>query len=344
MNRCKQLLLSVLLVLVGPAIARGQCPPQPANCNDMGNMSVPTIECTGATQSSIDLRVCAGGTGAPAGVTIQWAVFDGTHYCHQDYSNLLCSLSLSGQCPISKWTLGPGECSSVTIHATTVEEQNAGACGASEEGSGCGDLQCDTQYIFFVFAHNKGQTGRSCFSTGVVCRTAPCNQGGGCTLTWGYWKTHGPAGCNPSGGDNKWNVTSLTIGCQTLTDAQLCAILQQAPSACAKGGGPNAGANATLILEHQLIAALLNKANGAIDCAFADAAITAANGLLCGNEFACTGASSALGQQEIAVAGTLAAYNSDLCSCPNSVTPVTDPEGVTPVRASSWGKLKLIYR
>src|SRR5262245_38493268 len=65
--------------------------------------------------------------------------------------------------------------------------------------------------------------------------------GGGCTLTQGYWKNHPDA----------WPVNSLVIGGETYTEDELIAILQT----------PVQG-DASLILGHQLIAALLNTDNG----------------------------------------------------------------------------------
>jgi hypothetical protein len=226
-----------------------------------------------------------------------------------------------------------------------VTDENASNCGASS--SCAADLACDTDYIFRAFAHNDpgpGGLNQSGFTGDLICRTAPCTGGGDCTFTWGYWKTHGPAGCNPSGGTNVWAAGNQTVGCLSLDHAALCAILQDNPKACGKGGG----ANAVLILEHQLIAAELNLANGAIDCGFVHTAISNANALLCGNEYACVGAPSALGQQMLAVKDVLAAYNDDQCSCPVELSKggaiMVNPATPAGTRKSSWGTLKILYR
>ena len=63
-----------------------------------------------------------------------------------------------------------------------------------------------------------------------------------CTLTQGYWKNH----------EENWPVTSLTIGGQVYTDVELLTILWTPPQG-----------DTSLILAHQLIAALLNVALGA---------------------------------------------------------------------------------
>jgi len=60
-------------------------------------------------------------------------------------------------------------------------------------------------------------------------------------LTQGYWKNHPSA----------WKVSSLTLGTKTYTKTQLLSIL-----------GMSSKSDASLILADQLIAALLNIANG----------------------------------------------------------------------------------
>jgi hypothetical protein len=66
--------------------------------------------------------------------------------------------------------------------------------------------------------------------------------GGDCTLTQGFWKTH----------EASWPVDSLVIGGQTYSQAELLDLLWTSVN----GDG-------SLILGHQLIAAMLNVANGA---------------------------------------------------------------------------------
>ncbi len=332
--RCRILLASLLLVVGALAAVNA-----PVSAGGPSKLDPPVLSCLSATPSSITLHVCAGATGAPGGVSIQWKKYSEWLVDGWDPTGSYCGLSLSGTCPTSNWDLGPSGCRDLTIHGTTVIDENAGACGASSD---CiSDLECDTDYIFRAFAHNvPGGLNKSDFSTDVICRTAPCTPPGECTFTWGYWKTHGPAGCNPSGGTNVWPAGNQTVGCLSLTQDELCAILQDNPRACGKGGG----ANAVLILEHQLIAAELNRANGAVVCAFADNAIVAANALLCGNEYACVGAPSALGQQMLAVKDVLAAYNDDQCTCPVDLRPQALPGRVAGEKLSSWGELKVIYR
>ncbi|WP_148314448.1 hypothetical protein [Sorangium cellulosum] len=81
---------------------------------------------------------------------------------------------------------------------------------------------------------------------GNVVVSPPTSEGDGCTLTQGYWKNH----------EESWPVSSLTIGGETYSQAELLEIFRTPP----KG-------DASLILGHQLIAALLNTASGASDAA-----------------------------------------------------------------------------
>jgi hypothetical protein len=87
----------------------------------------------------------------------------------------------------------------------------------------------------------------------VTCDPPP--EGGGCTLTQGYWKTHSGA----------WPVSSLAIGGVTYSKSQLIGLLKTPPRG-----------DASIILAHQLIAALLNVANGAVADPETDAALLGA--------------------------------------------------------------------
>jgi hypothetical protein len=258
-------------------------------------------------------------------------------------------LSLGGNCNQGNnpWNLSSGECVSVVISASTVADYlGQNICGVSSD-CGIDPLLCGTEYVFRVFAHGNSDNGASPKGPEppLSCFTADCNNGGGCTYTWGYWKTHGPEGCSPGNQEDDWDLNSIPVGNLNLTQAQACAIFQDNPNACGKGGGANSGANAVLILEHQLIAAELNVANGAISCAIATQAIADANAILAGKEYDCVGASTVLGQQMIAIKDLLAAYNSDICVCPSEArAPETSANAPTNTRKASWGGLKSIYR
>jgi hypothetical protein len=201
--------------------------------------------------------------------------------------------------------------------------------------------------VFEIFAHNEpgpGGCNQSGKSDPVFCSTAPCPGGGDCTLSWGYWKTHGPEGCNPPGKENMWPVSSLNVGGVVLNEGQICDILQTNPGACNKQGLSNGGSNAVIILEHQLIGAMFNLANGAIPCPFVATAIQQANAALAGHVNDCVGSSTPDGQAMVELAGLLAAYNSDICECPTGQPAQSSATVPSTTTKASWGKVKSIYR
>ncbi len=119
----------------------------------------------------------------------------------------------------------------------------------------------------------------------VVC----CEEDGqeGCTLTQGFWKNHPEA----------WPVAALTLGATSYTQEELIAILMTPP-----------GGDASLILAHQLIAAMLNVENGATTSdAIADAQawMSAHAAALPAGVHASTDA----GADAVAIADRLAAFN-----------------------------------
>jgi hypothetical protein len=128
---------------------------------------------------------------------------------------------------------------------------------------------------------------------------------GDCTYTQGYWKNHASA----------WPVTSLSIGGVTYSEQQLLALFNTAP----KG-------DASLILGHQLIAAILNMDNGAVPSATVQQAINNAQAWMTANLGSNTGlpygvsAGSAAGQQATALTQSLDDFNSGLAGTPHCGT------------------------
>lgn len=226
----------------------------------VGALPAPTITCAGSTEAGITVTVTAGSEGAAAGFSLQWMTkedFDlngGMWYASDDPR--LCKSSYSGNAGGAKnpdtnpWSLGAGDSVDVLLGDNFDEIGYSTTCP--------GDLLCDTTYVIRAFAHATGSFQRSDFTGNLECSTLDCE---GCTFTQGYWKTHGPEGCNPAGHANLWPVTELTLGNVPYTDLELCAIFQK----------PAAG-NGMITLAHQLIAAKLNVANGApLPQAIADA-------------------------------------------------------------------------
>ncbi len=269
-----------------PAVA---APPGPKPDYD-----VPSLSCAGSTQTSIDLMVCAGATGAPAGFSLHWltaAAFaaNGNVWPPSD-SPGFCHASFAGNANNSRYNLAPNACITVNVGDFLFDEGTSTNC--------LEPLVCGTDYVFRTFAHANSARNRSAFSGAHTCSTLACGDDGTCTFTQGYWKTHGPI---PTGNNsNEWPVTSLTLGTVSYTDLELLAIFNK----------PGAG-NGLIILAHQLIAAKLNVAAGA-DATDATSAIAAADALIGGLVVPPVGAGSLAPAATSALVTTLSAYNEGL--------------------------------
>jgi hypothetical protein len=254
-------------------------------------MSTPTITCGASTQASIEITFTAGATGAPAGFSIQWMsaaayAANGNQWLASD-NPALCKASFSGNASLSRYILAAGESVVVSVGEFLFDN------GAS---TNCGDaLTCGTDYVFRAFAHASSTLQRSEFCANLTCSTLSCTNSEGCTLTQGYWKTHGPI---PTGLNvNEWPVTELTLGTVLYTDLQLQSIFD-AP----------ASGNGLIALAHQLMAAKLNIANGSDATAIA-ASIAAADALIGGLVVPPVGAGSLPNSATSALIAALASYN-----------------------------------
>jgi hypothetical protein len=162
-------------------------------------------------------------------------------------------------------------------------------CQNDGDSTTCVSTECEAGY-------KKSDCGT------CVPNSAPsqCDSGGGCTLTQGYWKNH----------EEAWPVSSLTLGATTYSKADLLKILRTSPRG-----------DASLILAHQLIAALLNGASGAGQTSIA-ASINAAQAWLTANSGGKTlpygiKTDSAAGAQAVSIAAQLDAYNNGKSGVPH---------------------------
>jgi hypothetical protein len=240
---------STLIVQI-PATA---APPKPP-------LDTPTLTFVSATQTSITIQVTAGPTGAPYGFTIQWMT-QADYLANGFFSEppLGCAASFAGEAAGSRYLLPPNGSVTVTVGNFVQDNGFSTSCNVP--------LVCGTAYVFRVFAHG-GRLWADSPKTmpPYVFSTAPCSTG--CTLTQGYWKTHGPI---PVGNNlDTWPVSSLTLGTVFYVDTDLLKILNQQPQG-----------NGLISLAHQLIAAKLSIANGADPTPVA-ATIAAADALIGG--------------------------------------------------------------
>src|SRR5215204_6256112 len=275
-------------------------------------MSTPTIVAGDVTPASIDIVFTAGATGAPAGFSLQWITAealaagpDGILGTADDNtwpasdSLSLCKASFSGNANGSSYNLLPYQSVTVTIGDVLFDDPGASSNCASIP------LDCDTLYAFRAFAHANSTLNRSDFTANLLVLTDPCDDDDtdGCTLTQGYWKTHGPT---PSGNNvNVWPVDSLFLGSVSYSEGGVDGYpilgLQDILDKPAQGNG-------LVSLAHQLIAAKLNVANGADPTAAADA-IAAADALIGGLIVPPVGDGSLPNNETSEWIGILASYN-----------------------------------
>jgi hypothetical protein len=163
---------------------------------------------------------------------------------------------------------------------------------------GCSSGQTDSTSSPLSAESNSENGGQGGSKSGGSSDTSP----GGCTYTQGYWKNHASA----------WPVTSLTIGGVVYSQQQLLALFDTSP-----------GGDASLILAHQLIAALLNVANGAVPSATVQQAINDAQAWMTANKGSNAAlpygvpAGSAAGNQATALTDTLDSFNSGTAGTPH---------------------------
>jgi len=229
-------------------------------------LSTPAISCAGATQTSINIQVCAGASGLPNGFSLDWLkasdyAANANHWFSSD-SPLACTAGFSGSANLSRYNLGPYECVTVNVGDFLFDNGASTNCAIG--------LDCGTQYMFRAFGHGNSTYNRSDDTAVLGCATLDCGHSTSCTFTQGYWKTHGiaPKGNNTYAWPDAAKASGLQLGSVSYTAADLLSILNK----------PAAG-NGLVALAHQLIAAKLNVAAGgdptavAADIATSDALI-----------------------------------------------------------------------
>lgn len=216
--------------------------------------STPTIACASATGNTIELQVCAGLTGAPAGFSVQWMTCDeyaanGNAWYLSDDPRL-CKASFSGKANNTNWNLGAGACVDVVI----------GGLNDSDPGVSftCNDpLKCETCYVFRAFVHADSNKTRSDFTPNLQCTTGNCpvtslKDGDFCTKSQGYFGTPGTGQGGvtpPSNGSWQADADALAVlggialiggGTYSASWSTVAAIVAYLP-----GGGPSSALSGT---------------------------------------------------------------------------------------------------
>jgi hypothetical protein len=163
-------------------------------------ITTPTISCSANNDGTITVTVCApsGGTGLPAGFSVQWMTCDQFTACGwpPDSGNpsgdgcnrsSFCKASFSGNANGTQWNLQPGQCIGVNI----------GGLNDADPGVSftCATLDCNQCYVFRAFGHATRDNQRSDFvgnDGSIRCTTSSCGWAPNfCTKSQGYLGNEG---------------------------------------------------------------------------------------------------------------------------------------------------------
>ena len=130
-------------------------------------VDAPSLSCAGSTAASINVQVCAGPGGAPAGFSLQWetaadyAANGNVWFASEDLR--LCKASFSGNANLSRYNLGANQCVTVDVGEFFFDNGASTSCP--------GALLCGTAYVFQAFAHATSSANRSDFTSTLQCST-----------------------------------------------------------------------------------------------------------------------------------------------------------------------------
>lgn len=279
-------------------------------------LDTPTVSINRVSRTSIIFDVAAGASGAPSGFAIEWMrVEDFDAYggwpAPEDYVPELYACDFTGTPTLNlvgdgTYALGSGE--QLTVEMGDIFDETGLTANYWNE------LEPGHTYVFRARALASGAFDESAWSATLYGTTLSLSETN-CTWTQGYWKTH----------PGEWPVASLTLGTVNYTAAQLMQIFNT----------PAAG-NGLISLAHQLIAAKLNVAFGAVPTPATQQDINDADALIgglvvppIGGDYLAPAVTSALTQ-------ALDEFNNGLAGPSHC--------GGTPTTPSTWGRLKTLYR
>lgn len=279
-------------------------------------LDTPTVAVTSASRASIHLDVQAGASGAPGGFSVEWMTqadyvrLGGWPADPYDPSLYVCDFdgvpTINVTPGLTSFQLTPGQTANVEM-GDIFDETGLYA-------NYYDDLPPGTTYVFRAFAiAAPGYTESP--RSGTLSGSTDPEHGDECTFTQGFWKNH----------PGSWPVASLTLGTVSYTKTQLLSIL-----------GTPAQGNGLVSLAHQLIAARLNIAAGALAPSSITTAIGQADALIGSLVVPPVGGGSLAPSQTSALNHTLDEFN-------EGEIPGTQCAS-TPARGTSWGRLKQLYR
>jgi hypothetical protein len=276
-------------------------------------LDTPSISTGSSGHAKQTLFITAGPSGAPNGFTIRW-MDQSTFYSNGGQFAAEPTVDESKASFTGEPTLNTfgGQYTTFKIEPNQTIRVEIGDLADETGVSGTrGELDEGVRYYFAAFANDENGAPASDLSVTVNDQTTTTTN---CTYTQGFWKNHPGA----------WPVTSLTLGTVVYTKQQLLDIL-----------GESVNGNGLVSLAHQLIAALLNIAQGA-DPSAASAAIASANTLIGGLVVPPIGGGSLDPADTDDLTQTLDDYNNG----------ITGPGhcGTVPTKPSTWGQVKALYR
>lgn len=305
--RFRTLAAALALALVATAATTGVARAQTVDPVDVGVVS--------SGHAKVRLTVTAGPAGAPGGFQVLWMTAadfaaNGSAWPQSTVPGEGWNL-FYGTATLNTWgsaglpfVLAPDQSIDIEIGDTYDETGVSGTIRS--------ELTDGTEYVFCAMA--LAADGITASPLSATRSQSTSSQGTGCTCTLGYWKTH----------TNNWPTSSLVLGTVTYTPAQLSSILNRSVSG-----------NGLVSLAHQLIAAKMNIANGASPSAIATT-LAAADALIGSRVIPPVGSGYLAPSATNALTQTLDDYNNGVSGPGHCST--------TPARASSWGRLKAVYR
>lgn len=279
-------------------------------------LDTPVLGSYSQGQAKITVFVLSGPSGAPAGFTVQWMKFsdflaNGQQF-YETPNDLQSDAQFTGVPTLNTWG---GTLTSFAL------EPSAGAAvelgdifdetGVATNATALLELTPHTPYILRARANAGAVDDASDWSSAYVVDTRVNIN---CTYTQGFWKTHPSA----------WPVTTLTLGTVTYNQAQLLLILDEP-----------AHGNGLVILAHQLIATLLNVAQGA-DPTVVSAAISAAHAIIGGLVVPPIGGGSLPANATSTLTQTLDNFNNGVIGPGHC--------GAVAVEPTTWSRVKATYR
>lgn len=277
------------------------------------NVDTPAIATGVAGHAKQTLTITAGPTGLPNGFTIWWmdqSTFTANGGAWPTSETLdMGAVDFTGQPTLN--TFGGQYTTFKLAPNQTILVEVGDLLGETGVSGTQGELAYGQTYYFTAFGLDENGNTASDLSVTVSGSTTSSTN---CTYTQGYWKNH----------EELWPSTNLILGSVNYTAAELDAIL-----------GQSVGGNGLVSLAHQLIAAKLNIDAGA-DPSAASAAIASADAMIGGLVVPPSGAGYLAPSSTSSLTQSLDNYNNGVIGPGHC--------GNVPVRETTWGGIKALYR